>query len=90
MLWQHFYQMARSQRIGHQRQAGNGQALPGQGGLHNLVRVVEVQPARWLQLIAVVGGKPALPAQPLQLGLATMTSSSPNSDWADASLTLAL
>jgi len=65
---QHLDQVASRQRIGHQRQPRNRQALSGQCGLHDLVGVVEVQPARRLQLVAALHAEPALPAQPFQLG----------------------
>jgi ribosome-associated protein YbcJ (S4-like RNA binding protein) len=47
---QHLHQVSRGQRVGNQRHARQRQALAGQGGLHDLVRVVEIQPALGLQL----------------------------------------
>ena len=68
MLGQHLQQVPRCQRVGNQGHARQRQPLAAQGGLGNLVRVVEIQPALGLQLVHAVDVQPAPPAQPFQVG----------------------
>ena len=51
--------------VGNQRHAAQRNALAGEGGLDDLVRVVEVQPAFGLQIGQFLFVQPALPGQPL-------------------------
>ena len=67
MLGQHFHQRARGQAVGHQRQTGQRHALACERRLHDLVGVVEIQPALGLQIWRAVFGEPAPPTEPLQL-----------------------
>ena len=67
MAGQHLHKVSSGQCVGNQRHACQRQALAGQGGLHDLVGVVEIQPALGLQPGQVARFKPAAPAEPLQV-----------------------
>ena len=66
-MGQNFHQVAAGQAVGDERHTGQRHALAGQGGLGDLVGIVEVHPALGLQFAQLVHFEPALPGQPFQM-----------------------